>query len=172
MSRWINFFFNVCLFKAAPQDAPASKTVEYSALLGYWAAGVALTMFGQPFIQAVIVATIQTLISVFFLHLVLWIRGNPERIVQTITAFAGSGIIIVIAAFPLIAWYQPEMEAGTVLQFLGLLLIIWQTVVVGHILRHALDVPVFAGIGIALVYMYLSFAITLRFIKLLSVSLT
>jgi len=44
-------------------------------------------------------------------------------------------------------------------------------VVVGHIYRHSMDISLPGGLGISLVYMYLSFAITLRLLKIVAAPL-
>jgi hypothetical protein len=173
MFRWLRFYIEICLLKAAPQDAPSSKTVLYLTVLFYWAAGAALTSLNQSFLAAVFIAFLQTILVLFFINLALWIRKFPERISQTITAFTGSGLILTLIAFPVIGWLsQAEASAGILYTIFWLSLVLWETVIVGYIFKHALEIPFYASIGVALILMYMSFAITLRFLKLMSVSLT
>lgn len=173
MYRWLRYFINLCLLKASPQDAPSSVTVQYFAIFAYWAAGATLTSLSQSYLAAVFIAFIQTILVLFFINLALWIRKFPERITQTVTAFTGSGFIVTLIAFPVIGWMsQPDMASNILFSAFWVALVIWETIIVANIFRHALDIPIFVSIGVALILMYMSFAITLRFLKLMSVSLT
>jgi len=171
MGRWLRFFLDLCFLKAAPQDAPSSKVAMYFAVISYFVAGTGLTMLSRPFLQAVLIATVQTVLFLFLTNLALWIRRLPDRINQAITALTGTGVVIALVAAPLLAWLaDPQVAAQTAVMVLWLALVVWETLVVGNILRHALDVPLAAGIGVALVFLYMSFAVTVRFLKVLTIS--
>lgn len=172
MNRWIKYFFDICLLRAGPQDAPSSKSAMQLTVFFYWATGTALISLNQSPMAAVLIALIQTILGVFFINLALWIRKFPERYAQTLTAFAGSGIIISLVAFPVLAWLS---QVGDAYQWLysvfWLSLVIWETVIVATIFKNALEIPMVASTGVALILMFMSFAITLRFLKLMSVQL-
>lgn len=172
MGHWLKFFVELCFLKAAPQDAPSSRTVQYLAIFFYWSFGTALLLNNYPILSAALVATVQTVLGLFLIRIVLWIKNTPERIGQTVTAYMGSGAIIVIAAFPLFSWMAWLGSEYSKISFvIWMLLLIWETVVTGNILRHAMSLPFAAGLGIALIFMYLTFAITVRFVKILSIEL-
>jgi hypothetical protein len=144
MFRWLRFYIDICLLRAAPQDAPSSKTVQYLTIVLYWAAGAALTSLNQSIWAAMFIAFIQTILVLFFINLALWIRKYPDRIIQTVTAFTGSGLIITAAAFPIIGWLsQPELASNLLFTLFWVALVIWETTIVAHIFKHALEIPLY-----------------------------
>jgi hypothetical protein len=173
MGRWLAFFIEVAALRAAPQDAPASRSMYYTSIFLYWLLGTIILLFDRTYGQAVIVSIIQTGLMLFLSHLGLWIRKLPERQLQTITALTGSGSIILLVAIPVIGWAAQTPEGSNLTQIILMIwiaLLIWETVVVGHVYRHALDIPFVAGLGLALVLMYLSFAVTFRIVKIMAMS--
>ncbi|MDH5544478.1 MAG: hypothetical protein OEZ43_02730 [Gammaproteobacteria bacterium] len=172
MFKWIRFYVDLCLFRAAPQDAPTSTTVLYLTVFAYWTSGALLTSIGQGIIVAAIIALIQTILAMFFINLALWIRKFPERIVQTTTAFTGSGVLISLIALPIVLILGQGGEDTDILYSITwIALVVWETIIVAHIFRHALSIPLYAAAGVSLVLMYMSFAITLRILKLMSINL-
>jgi hypothetical protein len=87
----------------------------------------------------------------------LWITGHTERFAQTFTALTGTGVLFNLMGLPLIGLLQqvPEGETSNLSLFL-FFLIIWNIVVIGHILRHALDMAMWLASGVALLYVYTS----------------
>ena len=83
------------------------------------------------------------------------------RFVQTLTALAGSGAIMTVIALPLVIWQSfvgvTDANAPTMPSWLLMIWMIWNVVVVGHILRHALSTVLPLGIGLAAVYAYITF---------------
>lgn len=172
MFRWIKFFVKLCFLKAAPQDAPKSVIATYLAIFGYWAVGTALLHLHQTFLASVVIAALQTILGVFFINLSLWIVKAPERIFQTVTAFTGSGIIISLVTFPVLSWLaQLGNSIDYIYSIFWVSLVIWETLIVATIFKHALDISMIASFGVALILMFMSFAITLRILKLMSVQL-
>lgn len=171
MGRWLRYFLEISFLRAAPQDAPASKAAMYAAIVLYFVAGIGLTMLSRSFLQSVMIATVQTALFLFLTNIALWIRRFPDRNTQVVTALMGSGVIIALIAAPVLAWISdPQMAAQNVVAALWIALVAWETLVIGNILRHALDVPMAAGIGVALIFMYMAFAVTVRFLKVMSIS--
>lgn len=171
MGRWLLYFFNVCRLKAAPQDAPLSRSVFFLTITLFWASGALTLLFAQPLIEAALLSAVETAILVFLTNLALWIRNTPERITQSITALAGSGTILAFISMPFMAMVgDANLNIDSLVNVIWIGLMIWETLIVAHVLRHAMDVPFLAGLGISLIFLYLSFAITLRFLKLIAVS--
>ena len=87
----------------------------------------------------------------------LWIKNAKARFIQTATALCGTGVILGLISWLLSGLLQQANDASS--SGLGLLLIalfIWIVTVIGNILRHALEVPLWLGTGIALLYIYIS----------------
>ena len=167
MLHWLQFYVRLCFLKEAPQDAPYSKNFLYFGIVAYYIVGVLITSFTQTFGVSLVMSLIQTAILIFLTNLLLWIRKSPERYEQTLSALTYSGAIIGIAAFPVIAMITSADGEGFASMF-WVLLIGWETIVVAHIYRHSMDITLPGGLGISLVYMYLSFAITLRLLKIVA----
>ncbi len=171
MGRWLRYFFELCYLKAAPQDAPASKLAMYVSVILYFFSGIGLTMLSRPFLQSVLIATVQTVLFLFLTNISLWIRRVPDRNTQAVTALMGSSVIIALVAAPLLAWLtDPAVAAQAMVTALWLALVVWEIVVIGSILRHTMDIPLAAGIGVSLIFMYMAFAVTVRFLKLMVIS--
>ena len=177
MTQWLRFYFDLCLLKAAPQDAPASKSAFYTTIFAYIVLGTFLTSFNQSLLPSIIVALLQTALFVFVTNLIMWIKKTPERFIQTVTALLGTGVFIATFAIPIVVLgtSSPEgVETQSPISFLWMLsvvLIVWETVVIAHILHHAMVIPKLAAYGAALIYMYLSFTVTIRILKVMSYSL-
>lgn len=170
MINWIKFLFQVCFLKAAPQDAPSSRTALYLSVTLYFFVGLFITLHTQAWIQSFVTASVQTGLIIFVTNLILWIRKTPERFTQTLTALMGAGALIGIIAIPVLNLISGTGGPESAASVLWIALILWETLVIGHILRHTLDLSLFAGLGMALVYMYLSFTITVRILKVMSYS--
>jgi len=72
----------------------------------------------------------------------LALMGYTARVVQTLSALLGSGLIISLAAMPLIILSSLSEQLAMALVMLLLMLTIWSLVVTMHIFRHALSINV------------------------------
>lgn len=162
MQALIQFFFELCLLRKAPQDLPAS-----SALLG-------LTAGADLLMGMVLAATVglspglgllQSLVDVVLMLALLYgamrLLGRLPRFQQTATALLGSGALLgFIAVVPLGMLPQggeQQASGGAVLLFLAL--IAWSVLVAGHILRHTFDLRLGQGVGIAVVYNFFAYSL-------------
>jgi len=172
MLRWLQFYVQLCFLKEAPQDAPYSKSLFYFGIAAYYVVGVIITTFTQTIVVSLVMSAIQTAILIFLTNLLLWVRKTPERYEQTMSALTLSGAIIGLAALPVIILMTNAGADGEgFASLMWVVLIFWETVVVGHIFRHSMDISLPGGLGISLIYMYLSFAITLRLLKIIAAPL-
>ncbi len=170
MSALLKTLVDVCTLKAGPQDLPMADSTKYTAIFFYWLLGVIVISLSQTFGEAVFIALVQTILLIFFTQIVLWITKRPERQTQTITALTGSGAIVTLIALPVLVWLNqsaPDDTASLATAF-WLMLFIWETLIIGHIFRHALDMSFFAGLGVSMLYVFVTFTITVRFIRVMS----
>jgi len=160
LNRLLRFFLDLCLLKAAPQDAPASQALLGLTLIANLLVGVALAarVLGGV-IPAFAASLIDAALMLGLLWVVLRVRGRPARFLQAATAVLGSGALLAALALPL----QPLAAAGQQRWMIGELagiftigLMVWMQVVTGHILRHALEVSLLVGVLLAIAYMLLS----------------
>lgn len=167
MLTLIKLFFDICLLRANPEDLPYSKLLQGLSIFGYAMVGLAISLMGQSFGHATLAIVVDTCLLLGLAYASLWIRGFLKRSTQTITALAGTGAIFGLVSFPIMVWLQQinSDQPGTV-SLLLLILITWNIAVIGHILKSSLSIPFWAGIGIAVMYVYTS----LRIISILLIA--
>lgn len=157
MNALIMLVINIMRLRAAPQNLPHSWFLMTLCIGVYLLMGVVISLLDLNFGLALVSASIDTVLLIGLAWLALWIRGYKGRAVQTITAFAATGTLFELIGWPLVAYlHQVSAEDPSSLSLLLLILIIWNISVIGHILRHAIDVPMWVGTGVALLYIYTS----------------
>ena len=155
-----NFFVDLCLLRAAPQDLGASSALLGLTMLLNLLLGVVMMANAQiGLLLAFMESLFELILMLSVLYIGLRLHGNPVRFTQTATALMGSSFLIGLLALPLVGWSQhtESSEAGLLL----LALIIWSLVVMGHILRHSFDTRFGLGFGIAVFYTLVSWNLSL-----------
>lgn len=150
-------FINLCRLRAAPQDLPYSWFLMSAALTCYFLVGLGVALTEQELGPALLTGCVDLALLVGLARLALWITNLGPRALQTITALAGTGTLFEIMAWPLISALQSmgDQPSG-ILSLLLLGLIIWNIMVIGYILHHALNLSMWIASGIALFYIYTS----------------
>jgi len=157
MNALIILILNIMRLRAAPQDLPHSRFLMLLFVGSYLLMGIIISLLDQTLGLSLLSAGIDTAMLVGLAYLALWIRGYQGRTVQTVTALVATGTLFEIISYPLVAYLQQtSVDNPSNLSILLLLLIIWNIAVIGHILRHAIDVALWLGIGISLLYVYTS----------------
>jgi len=157
MTALLKLFIDLCRLRGAPQDLPASRVLMLFTAGCYLAVGTAVSLHEQPLGLALLSAIVDTALLAALAGVSLWILNKTPRFTKTFTALAGTGTLFGLMGWPLIAWLQHlPPEQGSSLSLLLLGLVIWNIMVIGHILRHALGIMMWAASGVALFYMYLS----------------
>jgi hypothetical protein len=162
LNRLLRFFLDLCLLKAAPQDAPASQGLLGLTLVAYVLVGLAagVRVLGGAG-SALSASLVDALVLLATIWVALQLRGRSARFAQTATALLGSGALLTALALPLqpLAGADTDGGSGGLVQLAGILgigLMIWIQIVIGHILRHALEVPLIMGVLLAIAYMFLA----------------
>ena len=164
MLALLKIFVDLCRLRAEPQALPYSPFFMLICTGCYFLLGFAVSVQEQGFGLAILSAGADTGLMVGLACLGLWIRDSIPRAVQTITALTGTGALFELVGWPLVTFLQQLDEGETSnLSLLLLALVIWNIMVIGNILRHAFNVPMWVGISIALLYIY----ITLRVMAVL-----
>jgi len=154
----IKLFLDICFFKRGPQDTPASNVLLGLAVLAYMIVGVVLLGLEGNWPGAAIEAVAEGLMLFGFLYLSLYLCKKLSRLRQTATALYACDALISAAAVPLLGWLVVTPEAKAVYILLTFLML-WHLAVVGHILRHALAIPFFFGVGLAFGYVVASYQV-------------
>lgn len=157
MKALLMMFADLCRLRTGPQDLPHSRFLMLLCILAYALVGLGVSLLDQDSTLALVSTIVDTLLLLALTWLGLWVRDHKVRAVQTMTALTGTGALFGLMGWPLIASLQQLGEDNSSSLFLLLLaLIIWNISVIGNILRHALDLPMWLGTGVALLYVYTS----------------
>ena len=152
-------FLNMCIFRYKPQDLPQSYDLLMLCLLIYTFMNVLLAMTTAPFTRALQISVLDTLIISVITLIVLRLNHHYERWIKTLMALAGTGCIIGLFALPLFAGaflLQVSELLQSLILMIYLALLIWNIVIMGHILRHAMETTLAVGIIFALIYLIIS----------------
>ena len=152
-------FLNMCVFRYKPQDLPQSYDLLMLCLLIYTFINVLLAMTTTPFAQALQISVLDTVIITIITIFILKINRHYERWIKTLMALAGTGCIIGLFTLPLFAGAF-LLEVSELIQSLILMiylaLLIWNIVIMGHILRHAMETSLGVGIVFAMIYLVIT----------------
>ncbi|MCB1857548.1 MAG: hypothetical protein KDI63_04720 [Gammaproteobacteria bacterium] len=160
MRQLLNIFVDMCLLRAAPQDLPASPFLLGMTLLAGLVTGtvVIVETFGG-LANALLAQLLDFLLLLSLLWVALGMVRHRARFLQAATALCGSGVVINLVIMPLQLLLTTDPSGSltgelAVLLYLGL--IAWSLVVVGHIVRHAFEFPLWGGILVAMNYFFLA----------------
>jgi hypothetical protein len=144
--------------RRGPQDIPASQPLFVLTFVFYMTATVLLTAVTVDWPMAVKATLVDAVVLPAFVFTVLWLRNFTERCLQTLTAMAGIGALFSIAAIPpfMITSGMPGSPLSAPASVVVLVLFIWNVLVLGHILRHALALAFPAGVLVAMAYVAVS----------------
>jgi hypothetical protein len=119
---------------------------------------LALPFYGVS--MSLMQAVLEVSILITYTRAVLQISAHIERYMQTLSALAGTGVVVGVMAIPLA--YSSQQSTGGVMSnsdmtlLAYLLITVWLLVVYGHVFRHALSSGMFVGIIVGLGYILVS----------------
>lgn len=166
MGRLLQRFFEICLLRAGPQDLPASAFLLWFGLAAYFAVGMTMSVQNLDVLRAALLVALDIALLAALLFALLWSRDALARYLQALTALLGTGAILQVAALPILSWQRAGLSAETAtpaLMIASLLLwvwLLWNLLVIGHILRHTLSTRLPIGVGLGLVYLFISYSVT------------
>jgi len=151
-------FWDICLLRKGPEDVPYSlPLLGLLFILGFVLDNLRINLLlpeVTPF-QLAGVLFVHTLLMILLSMILLMLFGYRARIVQTLSAFAGTGVILsaLLLPFDYITSLNPKnfTMASTIVLFVQ----IWSLVIAGHILASALSVHRLTGVIIAVGYLIL-----------------
>jgi len=155
-----NYFFELCLLRAKPQDLPASGALLGLLLVANVLVGVLAFsgLYGSA-LRALMAGVVENIFFLTTLGSLLYFKGLFPRFNQTATALLGSSTLLAVILIPLysMSGTGTNHTAITAVADLGALaLLIWSLLIMGHVIRHAIEVPFGRGIMFAVVYFLLS----------------
>lgn len=159
MQQLIRVWLNICLWRAVPQDLPASGILLSLSLASYALVSVLVSLGSYGLAGAVQLALLDLGLLAAFVLILLYLQSKTARIYQTLSALAGTGSLLGVFALPLVWWAQPGLQPEQVpvlLTLFWLLLLVWNLLVMAHIMRHALSSSFPVGLGVSLLYVLVS----------------
>ncbi len=157
MTALIAYFWRLCRLQTAPQELPASWTLLALLLMLHVGVGWLLEHVAGAADSALLLAAASTAVMVVLINLLLAGAGHPRRAHQTLSALAGSQVLIGGVAWLLHFLLDGAVEGGLLIP--QLLLMAWSFVVTAHILRHALSTSLGWGMVATLGYLFVSLAL-------------
>jgi len=151
-----------CMLRRAPQDDPVSLQALTQALSGYLLIDLVQASASSSVVVSLGMTLLDVLLMAVFVWVVLRVTAKTQRFAQTLTSLAGTGMILGLAALPLVqlaasAHRNDEPMADLVLGWL--ILLAWGISVQANIFRHALSVRY--GVGLMLAGLHTVLAIGL-----------
>jgi len=153
-------FFFLIVFRAGPQDLPATNQALYiaagfNALVAFLVAQSMDNGLETTLGPAAEVA-VELVLLAAYVGLWVWIREVPRRFLQTLTAAYGVNALVTLMAWPILVVSPPMEEIGTAqpsaLEFLILAVMMWNLMALGNIFRHALNMALPLGFLLAFIY--------------------
>jgi len=148
-------FVELCLLRRGPQDLPASPVLLALTVPAYLALDTAIAALDLPVTRAFGAAVLDAGALAAFTALALAARGRRARLLQTLTALLGSGVVLGACALPVGLWLRAAGRDAAVPQLLWLTLFVWSIAVSAHIYRHALEVHYAIGVAVSVMYVWL-----------------
>lgn len=156
MTLPIRTLLKILLLRSGPQQLPADRGLLVLGLTAHFATGYLLTSFDATAERAFVTSLLGTLSMLAIIHGLLTLHGKASRTLQSVTAVAFGEALLGVLLLPLLL----GVAVGTGLAGVwSLLLLGWNVALVGHVLRHALEVERWVGIMFAIGYLLVSMAL-------------
>lgn len=152
-------FFNICLLRSKPQELPNSTELLAVCILAACVVNFLLALFSTAAANAVLASVVEIVLIGLITLAVLQLNKHPERWLKTMMALTGTGFLLGLIALPLF-FISLNLQELAVIQLFAMLvylgLIVWNIMIMGHILRHALETGFGVGILFALTYIVIT----------------
>ncbi len=150
----LQLFLEITAFRKGPQDVPTANWLMPLILMVYVAINVAVLLLSSEWGDALMQVAVDFALMSAFIWPLLFVSNKLNRYRQTLVALLGTDAVINFFALPAVA--SLTNEATDLGFFAMLILMMWHWAVTGHILRYALDRPLFFGLGVAFLYLLIS----------------
>lgn len=157
--------WQICLFQSGPQDLSPAKILLYGLILCNFITGFLAVLPIAPWYKAMLDVGIGLVLLMGFVYAVLWVYRRPARFLQTMMAFAGTGIyfnlMVALILWPA-DWDNQVKVISDGLLFSWLTVMLWSSAVMIMILKHALETGVSISMAYLIVYGLLNWEISTR----------
>lgn len=157
MFELLKLFFDICLLKKGPQDVPGFDSLFRLLILVHMTVSFIVLRLSIDEIEAMWQIVVEVILIFVMTGALLFFTNQLSRFQQTSSALLGTGAIISFFAIPAMATLVTQ---GTELAFFAvILLMIWHWAVTGHIFSQALEQSFSFGLGIAFIYILVSYQV-------------
>ena len=161
MFKLLKLFFEIALLKKSPKAIPSSFFLQTLVVAIYLFISFLVLFMSASWTQALLEIAVELIFIAIFCKLTLYWGKKPARYQQTFISLLGVDTLISFCAVPALATLNTPMpENSSFFLFailISIILILWHWVAAGHIFRHALSEPFVFGLGVALLYLILSY---------------
>lgn len=155
----IKLLFDICLLKKAPQDLPYSTSLLKILVVVSIATNFLLMNLSVNWFSALLKSIVGVLVTGGFSWICLYFKGKLTRFCQTTCTLLGTDAVLDFFALPVIA--TMAINQGGLLAFLVMIVvIIWHWVITAHIMRNALEQSFSFSLGLAFLYLVVSYQVT------------
>ena len=145
----------ICIFKARPQDLPATDNCFLVTVIASVATNLAIDILMSEWKKTLIISILQVIVFTLTIRGILQFKNVAKRWVQTVSALLGTSSIIRLAGTPALYMFAPQSPTdGATLTFEGLLigavLGVWSLAVMTTILKEAMEVSTLTSFFIAI----------------------
>lgn len=162
MRALLDLFLDICLFRRGPQDVPPSEMLLRLCLAAYGLSYLLLLLIDVDPPTALLLVVVDLLLLIGLAQAALTLNGYRDRLLQTLTALAGTGTLLQMLSLPVTVWLQQEVARDGI-PVLPLLLwfalLIWSIAILTHILRQALSAALGLGLLYALGYVLIAWTV-------------
>jgi hypothetical protein len=165
MQASISVFWDIVLLRRGPRDLPASASLLAAVAVLYLAAGVVAARLAFGPSLALVRGLLDIGLPVVVFWAVLAFRRCSHRLLQTLTALLGSGLILSIPDIVLLLALRGHAANEPIVSLLHLVgdaLLVWNVIVIGYIVRAALEVPLLVAVAVATSYVALAILVDLQ----------
>lgn len=148
-------FWEIAVFRMAPQDLPASAFLLRLTVVFYLLVGLGSALLPLPTGSVMVIAVLDTIVLGVVVAGGLMLRGMPERVTQALTAVYGTLGLIGLLMLPVTAWLLAADEGSETVLMAAIAfwaLYLWSIAAFGHILRHAFSLPLLLAVMLSYGY--------------------
>jgi hypothetical protein len=166
LKQFILPFWHICTLTKGPQALPVSGLLLALVII--------INLFLDVINLSIVVDTnwvvifmlsgSYSVVLIISLSLLMWIMKYQQRVLQTLTALFGCGVIISALALPFLLMVRTSDDGPNIFSVFILAINVWSLVVTANILRHALSVSMLLAWVLAFGYFLLGFKVTDFFI--------
>ncbi|MFZ2727034.1 MAG: hypothetical protein WAX77_12330 [Methylococcaceae bacterium] len=159
MFELIKLLFAICLWRKSPEDVPYSINLWRLLILSDISISFLVLNIRGDWLSALMQAIFGTILISLFAWFSLLLAQKQARFYQTSSALLGTDTLISFCALPAIATFTLGQGGLLVLIFMTGI-IIWQWLVIAHIIRAALMQSLSFSLSVAFLYLLSAYSLT------------